>query len=337
MKKFFLFIITAFCFITATDVYANPYKHSFKLNGNELVNCTWFAWDQAYRKAGVSLPGWGNASTWYESARKAGFEVGQTPRAKSIVVWSWYNSNGKNLGHVGYVERVQGDKIYVWDSDSTCVDHEYPPFKECLANSVDQTTEEACYKNAKTIACEESASYWSTPGDLIGYIYLDNVPKVETTKKTKKTTVATEKKSTLPTTTTTTTTVNVRIPYLKSIDTSVGKLQFDKEKYEYEINTNKDDNFIIIAAEPEDEDAKIEGDGRFDFVKGRNEYKIRVFYENGNENIYTLVVNNSEENVIVSTSYERNINYPIPLDIIFGVVVGITIFIFSYGIYRRNS
>lgn len=337
MKKFFLFFIMFFCLITATDVYANPYKHSFKLNGNELVNCTWFAWDQAYRKAGVSLPGWGNASTWYESARKAGFEVGQTPRAKSIVVWSWYNSNGKNLGHVGYVERVQGDKIYVWDSDSTCVDHEYPPFKECLANSVDQTTEEACYKNAKTIACEESASYWSTPGDLIGYIYLDNVPKVETTKKTKKTTVATEKKSTLPTTTTTTTTVEVKIPYLKSIDTSVGKLQFDKEKYEYEINTNKDDNFIIIAAEPEDEEAKIEGDGRFDFVKGRNEYKIRVFYENGNENIYTLVVNNSEENVIVSTSYERNINYPIPLDIIFGVVVGITIFIFSYGIYRRNS
>lgn len=334
MKKIFLLIIVAFSFITATDVYANPYNHTFKFNGQDKVNCTWYAWDQASRKAGVSLPSWGNASTWYESARRAGFEVGQTPRSKSIVVWSWYNSSGKNLGHVGYVERVQGNKIYVWDSDSSCVDYEYPPFKECLANSVDQTTEEACYRDAKKIACEEDASYWSTPGDLIGYIYLDNVPKIETTKKTKKTTVATEKKTTVATTTTTT--VEIKKPYLKNIDTSVGKLNFDKEKYEYEINTNKGDNFIIIAATPEDEEAKIEGDGRFELVKGRNEYKIRVFYDNGEENTYTLVVNNSEENVVISTSYERNINYPIPLDIIFGVVVGITIFIFSYGIYRRK-
>jgi len=115
MKKIRLLVVV---FILAvlfgtTNVYAkNPYKQKFNFNGNMLTNCTWYAWQQAHDKTGVSLPGWGNAATWYESAKKAGFEVGSAPRAKSIVVWSWYN-NGKNLGHVGYVERVSGNKIYV--------------------------------------------------------------------------------------------------------------------------------------------------------------------------------------------------------------------------------
>lgn len=333
MKKCLIILLTIIsCFILTQNVYANPYKKTFKFNGNELTNCTWFAWQKAHDKAGVSLPGWGNASTWYESARKAGFEVGNTPRAKSIVVWSWYN-NGKNLGHVGYVERVSGNKIYVWDSDSTCYDQNYAPFKECLANSVSEDTERECYKYAKTTACEENASYWSSPGDLIGYIYLDNIPA--TTKKitSRKITTSTTKKIIEEITTT-----EIAItPYLKNLETNIGNIKFDKDIFSYEINIYSEDNYIFISAINDDNDFTIEGDGKRDLIVGKNEYSIKVRSSEGNETVYKITVNNKEEfKPEVTTTINKAKNYLMPIDIMFGVVVGITIFIFSYGIYRRK-
>ncbi|MBQ4530953.1 MAG: GBS Bsp-like repeat-containing protein [Lachnospiraceae bacterium] len=80
---------------------ANPYS-----GGNS--NCTWYVWQRANDKIGVQLPGWGNAGTWYESAKNAGYSVGTEPKADSVVVYS-----NSYVGHVAYVESVNGSQIYV--------------------------------------------------------------------------------------------------------------------------------------------------------------------------------------------------------------------------------
>lgn len=82
-------------------VWANPYS-----GGNS--NCTWYVWQRANDKIGVQLPGWGTAGTWYESAKNAGYSVGTEPRADSVVVYS-----NSYVGHVAYVESVNGSQIYV--------------------------------------------------------------------------------------------------------------------------------------------------------------------------------------------------------------------------------
>lgn len=80
---------------------ANPYS-----GGNS--NCTWYVWQRANDKIGVQLPGWGNAGTWYASAQNAGYSVGTEPRADSVAVYS-----NSYVGHVAYVESVNGSQIYV--------------------------------------------------------------------------------------------------------------------------------------------------------------------------------------------------------------------------------
>lgn len=221
----------------------------------------------------------------------------------------------------------------MWDSDSTCYDQNYAPFKECLANSVSEDTERECYKYAKTTACEENASYWSSPGDLIGYIYLDNIPA--TTKKitSKKITTSTTKKIIEEITTT-----EIAItPYLKNLETNIGNIKFDKDIFSYEINIYSEDNYIFISAINDDNDFTIEGDGKRDLIVGKNEYSIKVRSSEGNETVYKITVNNKEEfKPEVTTTINKAKNYLMPIDIMFGVVVGITIFIFSYGIYRRK-
>ena len=60
MKKIkiiiFLLIINVLS-ISGVNAASNPYKQS----GPYGTNCTWYAWKMAYEKAGVTLPGWGNA------------------------------------------------------------------------------------------------------------------------------------------------------------------------------------------------------------------------------------------------------------------------------------
>ncbi|TSC95601.1 MAG: hypothetical protein CEN88_451 [Candidatus Berkelbacteria bacterium Licking1014_2] len=72
----------------------NPYPYGW---------CTWYA---ANRR---NVPGqWGNARSWLGSARSAGWATGSTPAAGAIIVTSetW-------LGHVGYVESVDGDSVTI--------------------------------------------------------------------------------------------------------------------------------------------------------------------------------------------------------------------------------
>lgn len=68
--------------------------------------CTWWA-----KSKRPDLPNQlGNAGRWLSNARNLGLATGSTPQAGSIVVTS-----ESSLGHVGYVEAVNGDEITVSD------------------------------------------------------------------------------------------------------------------------------------------------------------------------------------------------------------------------------
>lgn len=71
-------------FSSPMEVHANPY-------GGGDSNCTYTAWRLAYENTGIQLPAWGNAHTWYNSARNAGYTVSTVPRAKSIMSGSTQN------------------------------------------------------------------------------------------------------------------------------------------------------------------------------------------------------------------------------------------------------
>ncbi len=83
---------------------------SFGGNGYAYGYCTWYAYN---RRAELGRPiggNWGHAVTWAAYARTAGFRVDRTPEAGAII------HNGGGYGHVGIVERVNGDgSIFVSD------------------------------------------------------------------------------------------------------------------------------------------------------------------------------------------------------------------------------
>lgn len=68
--------------------------------------CTWYV----YEKRPDIGSFWGNAYSWASSARAAGYSVGNTPVAGSILQTS---AGGGGYGHVAYVERVDSQYVYV--------------------------------------------------------------------------------------------------------------------------------------------------------------------------------------------------------------------------------
>ena len=172
MKKFKIYVFTLLCILSfeifmTVRAAGNPYKST----GPYGINCTWYTWDKVKNIKGVSLPAWGNAKTWYNSAKGAGFKVGSEPKDNSIVV-----GNITEYGHVAYVEKVSGNYIYVWDSDKYCIDEEDPEFIECDSNSYDESSQAACRKNAKRAACKLETNIYTADYKTIGFIYLDEVP-----------------------------------------------------------------------------------------------------------------------------------------------------------------
>mgnify|MGYP005770669519 CR=1 FL=1 len=97
-----------------TDAFTNGNPYAPYYPGS-AGNCTWYVWGRAHQKLGISLPGWGNAGTWADSAQGK-YTVDYNPTADSIAVWpcSYYVDQwGYDLsaGHVAYVERVNGDRM----------------------------------------------------------------------------------------------------------------------------------------------------------------------------------------------------------------------------------
>ena len=68
--------------------------------------CTWYAWGRAYEKTGQRIPCLGNAKKWLDQSGSFGWDT--TPSADSIAVWT----DGE-YGHVAYVEKVEGDVLYI--------------------------------------------------------------------------------------------------------------------------------------------------------------------------------------------------------------------------------
>lgn len=94
----------------------NPYTWAFRYNGGPGAwgknTCTWSAWQLCFYYTGIKLPGWGNAITWYESARSDGFEVSPTtPKVGSIMVTSGVGG----YGHVLFVAAVDGNRVYTME------------------------------------------------------------------------------------------------------------------------------------------------------------------------------------------------------------------------------
>lgn len=79
--------------------------------GNKYAfgNCTWYAYE---RRAQLGRPigsYWGNATTWADNARAAGFTVDRNPEPGAVAHWYAYAGQSGYAGHVGIVESVNPD------------------------------------------------------------------------------------------------------------------------------------------------------------------------------------------------------------------------------------
>ena len=321
MKKFkiiILLLIINVLSISRVNAASNPYKQS----GPYGTNCTWYAWKMAYEKAGVTLPGWGNAKEWYSDAKSAGYSVGTTPKANSIIVWGGWTS----YGHVGYVERVSGNTLYVWDSTGPCIDENDPTYKECMASSWNEDTDKACKAKAPKAACE----YTISPDryGITGYIYLSNAPKKSSTSSSKQNSAQTviETKS--------------NNANLKTIELSEGKIEFNKDTLEYTINVKNKVDKIKVNSTLEDSKASVEGNGEYELKAGVNEIKLSVKAEDGTVKEYKIkVIRDIKEKTSrkkLETNY-TNLIIVIIIDVVIILVTIITLIIIHKKRHKKET
>ena len=302
MIMLFLIVINTFGMLNVSAA-GNPYKEK----GPYGTNCTWYAWKMASEKAGVTLPGWGNAKNWYHDAKESGYTVGTTPKANSIIVWGGWTS----YGHVGYVEKVENGVLSVWDSTGPCIDREDPEYVECIMNGVSEETDKICNQNAKKIACE----YTTSPDlyGITGYIYLDDAPKKPaptpsaTPKPTPSPSSNTNAKPNKENSSTNLEVVKSSNANLSDIVLSNGIIQFNKEVLEYSVEVEYEVHEITINATLEDKKAKVEGTGDYKLNVGFNEIKLIVTAEDNSTKEYVIKITRSEEaKVELDSDIENN-------------------------------
>ena len=309
MKKLILFLMP-FLFMNNVQADSNPYKQA----GPYGTNCTWYAWKMAYEKAGVALPGWGNAKEWYNDAKNSGYSVGKTPKANSIIVWGGWTS----YGHVGYVEKVSGNTLYVWDSTGPCIDKNSQNYKDCIANSVSEDTDRICKQNAPKVACE----YTISPDEygITGYIYLNGVPQKSSYTAPK---VETKKSN------------NANI---KAIKLSDGKIEIKQDVLKYEVKVKNETDNLKVEATLEDEKTKIEGLGNYALKIGENEIKLKTIAEDGTSKEYILKVIRPIKNVKVNLKEMKNKNEKNNiLPILYILLIVILIFVVIKGVKNGKN
>lgn len=314
------------------DAAVNPYKKESKYG----TNCTWYAWDKAYEIGGVALPGFGNAKNWLKDAETNGFTTGLLPRNNSIVVWADWT----DYGHVGYVERAEGNKYYVWESNSGPdfdVTYIEPEYSECEANS-SQETYHLCRKYV--VYSNYRAREMSMDDPIhkpTGFIYLDGVRKnIGTTKaKTTKTTKINK--------TTTISKIKSNNNNLSNLSISNVEISFDKETSSYEATVNNEIEKITIVAEAEDDKSSVDGIGEKTLQVGENIFKVIVTSEDNAKKEYEIKIirkelEKEEYNVQSEeeTSNSKN-NYKLNWEIIIYVVCIIAVITFAIGIVIRKK
>lgn len=293
MKKIKYLCITFLTFILfSTNVFAatNPYGKYQTLYGPKTVRCTWYAWQQAYDNAGVVLPGWGNAQTWYASARKAGYSVGLTPKANSIAVYS--SSDG--YGHVAYVTNVEGKNITINEGGALetvpypCKDDPTQICSKTVAYNGDGIRNGFVYSSE---GYDEDSL-----GSLIGYIYLDTAPKKTTNN---------NNANSVPKATTTKAKKQSSNNKLKSLTLDVKEINFEDNTYEYYIEVDYEVKIATIKAEVEDKKARVEGAGSKALNVGENIYTIKSIAENGDALEYKINITRDEKIEEVETVEEK--------------------------------
>ncbi len=277
--KYLLLIILSFL-IFNTNVFAatNPYGKWQTLHGVKTVRCTYYAWQQAYTLGGVVLPGWGNAQTWYASAKKAGYSVGQKAKANSIAVYSSIDG----YGHVAYVVETDGNKITVNEAGVW----------ETISYPCEDDANQLCYKNVAVNGdgIVDGNVYYINSfdeeylGDLIGFIYLDDAPKKTSNSSSSSSSSSTKSSSS-----------KSKNNKLKSLTLDVKEINFTSDTYEYYIEVEYATKIVEIQAEAEDDKTRIEGAGAKALSVGENIYTIKAIAENGDILEYTINITRNEK------------------------------------------
>lgn len=84
--------------------------------------------------------------------------------------------------------------------------------------------------------------------------------------------------------------------------------KFNSQIYDYELKIDKRKvNKINVIAEPEDIKAKVEGDGTIEINEKNDIVNINVIAENGNLKVYTIRINDEENNNDIKIESENNI------------------------------
>ena len=109
MKKGLFIILFLLLIPTISYAASNPYPRTQTFNGVVSTPCTRVAWQEAYDRLGIALPGWGNAVDWYRNAANAGYQVGSEAKPNSIAVYSGF----QGYGHVAFVVSVSDETIHV--------------------------------------------------------------------------------------------------------------------------------------------------------------------------------------------------------------------------------
>lgn len=289
MKKInlLLFIILISLFIPNAYAATNPYGKYQELYNIKTVRCTWYAWQQAYEIAGVALPGWDNAQTWYNSAKQAGYSVGKEAKPNSIAVWSSIDG----YGHVGYVVSVEGD--YMTTNEGGMVTEE----NEGIINGIQRSV---------------------TSDNLIGFIYLDDAPKNPTSSNN----VSSNTNNTSSNNTNTQPNVDEVVDveeekssnnYLSELTIDIENFNFDKNTTEYTLVVDNNTKIITIDAKAEDEKAQVIGTGQKALKVGENKYTITVIAEDEAKREYNIVIAREEivEEEVVETIEESKTNLTI--------------------------
>lgn len=324
--KVMLYLMINIIGIANVSAATNPYNQT----GTYGVNCTWYAWQMAYDKANVTLPGWGNAKEWYNNAKEDGYTVSTTPRSNSIIVWGDWTS----YGHVGYVESVEGNILHVWDSTGPCIDKNDEEFRQCIANSVSEETDKICYANAKEIACE----YTISPDQygITGYIYLDYPPEKKDHSSQDSDDSSLNDDSSISVVSKSNNT------NLSSIEISSGVIPFSKEVDEYYVEVENEVDTITINATLEDDKATLKGIGEYKLNVGLNEIRLIVTAEDSSLKEYTVQVFRGEKeedsNINIQTEeIPKNNNLKI-IVVVFSVsVIIIFIFCLIFGFRKKYN
>lgn len=251
LKLVVLLVVLTFCFTSSVRAASNPYGKYQSLYGVTTVRCTWYAWQQAYEHTGVALPSWGNAQTWYNSAINDGYKVGSEAKPNSIAVWS--SSDG--YGHVGFVVSVEGNIM---------------------------TVNEAGIVTEENEGIVNGAQKYTTAGNLIGFIYLEEARTNNTTSPNN-----TNESNVNNNTTNEEKSNNNKLATLNIDDV---KLNFDAEITEYQVEVDYNTPIIKISATAEEDTATIFGTGEKALKVGENNYTITVIAEDGSQKEYNIII-----------------------------------------------